>query len=214
MSTVVAGFIGVLLGASIGILKDLIAYWAGRRRRGRYAAVRIICVLDQYVEKCVEVVGDDGTAQGRPAGLTQHGEEYLEAQVTSPSPPIFPADIDWTSLNPDLMYRILALPNLALETDRFIFAASEHSFPPDFGEFFEARWEGYADLGVEALSIAEALRREFKLSKASIAIGNPDWDSGKFLRDKKADVLRRREAERAASAGMFESITAQNAIEK
>lgn len=214
MNTALVGFIGVLVGASIGILKDLIAYWFGRRRRGRYAAVRIICVLDQYVEKCVEVVGDDGTAQGRPAGRHPSGEEYLEAQVASPEPPAFPADIDWISLSPDLMYRVLALPNLAVETERFISGASEHSFPPDYDEFFEARWEGYADLGVEALSIAEALRGEFKLPKSSIAIGNPDWDSGNFLRDKKAEVLRRREAERVASAGMFESIAAQNEIEK
>ena len=195
MSNAFAGFIGVLLGASIGILKDLFAYWAGRRRRGRYAAVRIICVLDQYVEKCVQVVSDDGTTQGQPGGRYSSGEEYLEAQVRSPEPPTFPADIDWTSLSPNLMYRVLELPNRAAETERFILGATEHSFPPDFDDFFEARWEGYADLGLEALGIAEELRRQFKLPKSLIAIGNPDWNSTKFLQGKKAEVERLRKIE-------------------
>jgi hypothetical protein len=52
-------------------------------------------------------------------------------------------------------------------------------------EGFEARLEGYADLGLEALSIADALRGTFKLPKLTIAIGNADWDSEQFLRDKK-----------------------------
>ena len=199
MNEAVIGFVGVVIGVIATIGKDIVSYWIGRRNAGRYAAVRIVCILDQYVEKCVEVVADDGTSQGSPAGRTESGEEYYSAQVDSPEPPIFPDDIDWTSIGPDLMYRILALPNLALGTERFIRAASEHSFPPDFAEFFQSRWEGYADLGLEALEIIAALRRTFRLPKPSIAIGNPDWDSARFLRQKKNEVLSLRESERAAN---------------
>ncbi len=207
MNDAVIGFVGVLVGVVATIGKDLVAYWIGRRNSGRYAAVRIVCILDQYVEKCVEVVGDDGTTEGRPAGRTDSGEEYYSPQVDSPEPPAFPDNIDWTSISPDLMYRILSLPNIALGTERFVIAASEHSYPPDYEELFQARWEGYADLGLEALALVDALRRKFSLRKNSIAIGNLDWDSGKFLRQKKEEVLRLKAAERAASRAFLEEIT-------
>ncbi|KHS45834.1 hypothetical protein [Novosphingobium subterraneum] len=206
MNDAVIGFVGVLVGVVATIGKDFVAYWIGRRNSGRYAAVRIVCILDQFAEKCVDVAGDDGTAEGRPAGRTASGEEYYEAQVDPPEPPVFPDDIDWTSISPDLMYRILALPNMALGTERFILAVSEHSFPPGYDELFQARWEGYADLGLEALSIVDALRRKFNLPQSSIAIGNPDWDSTKFLRQKKGEVLHLRAAERASNRALLEEL--------
>ncbi|MCX9145913.1 hypothetical protein [Erythrobacter sp. WG] len=203
MSDAIIGFAGVLIGVIATIGKDAVSHWIGKRNSGRYAAVRIVCILDQYVEKCVEVVADDGTAEGRPAGRTESGEEYYCAQVDSPEPPTFPDDVEWTSISPELMYRILALPNLALGTERFVKAESEHSFPPDHSEFFQARWEGYADLGLEALEIIAALRRKFGLPKPSIAMGNLDWDAARFLRQKKDEVQRLREAERTANSAFL-----------
>lgn len=207
MNDAVIGFIGVLVGVVATVGKDVVSYWTGRRNAGRYAAVRIVCLLDRYVEKCVEVVGDDGTAEGRPAGRTLGGEEYYDPQVATPEPPVFPDDIDWTSISADLMYRVLALPNLALGTERFIIAASEYSFPPDYAPVFQARWEGYADLGVEALSIVAALRRQFKLPEPSINIGDPEWDSGRFFREKKVELEKVREAERASSKVMWDELS-------
>jgi len=202
----IIGFVGVLVGVIATVGKDLVSYWTVKRKAGRFAAVRLVCVLDQYVEKCVEVVGDDGTAYGQPAGRTEGGEEYYAAQVRLPDPPAFPDDIDWTSINPELMYRALALPNLASVTDRFIGAVSEHSFPPDYSEMFQARWEGYADLGLEAASITAALRSRFDLPKSSIEIGNPDWDSVGFLQKTKNDAVRARKAQRAMNAKMWEEL--------
>lgn len=210
MNDAIIGFVGVVIGVVATIGKDVVSYWIGRRNAGRYAAVRIVCVLDQYVEKCVAVVGDDGTMEGRPAGLTHSGEEYYDPQVASPEPPDFPDDIDWISIDPDLMYRVLALPNLTLGTERFVVAAAEHSFPPDYAEVFQARWEGYADLGLEALSITTALRRKFNLPEPSIEIGDPEWDSASFFREKKEEVLRLREAERASNAEMWTRLTKQS----
>ena len=203
MSDAVSGFIGVLLGSGISIAKDVVAYWTGRKRRGRFAAVRIVCVLDQYVEKCVEVVGDDGTSYGAPAGRTVSGEDYYDPQADCPAPPSFPDDIDWTSIKPNLMYRILSLPNQAHETDRYISAQAEHACPPEYEEVFVARWEGYADLGLEALSIGDALRSAFNLPKISIAVGNADWDSGQYLRDKKCEMQKRKGNNQAVRAAMI-----------
>lgn len=213
MNEAIIGFVGVLIGVIATVGKDLVSYWTGKRKAGRYAAVRLVCVLDQYVEKCVEVAGDDGTAYGRPAGRTYDGEEYNCAQVDLPDPPAFPDDIDWTSLDPDLMYRVLALPNLALGTERFICSEAEHSTPPDYSEEFWARWEGYADLGLEAASIASTLRSQFTLPESSIEIGNLDWDSTVFLQETKDNTVRAREAQRALSAKMWDEMERETPIE-
>ena len=115
MSEAIIGLIGVVLGGVLTSFKDLVAHFFTRRGNGRYAAVRIIAVLDEYAQKCVSVVADDGTCEGRPAGRTDQGEEYYDPQVASPEPPAFPNDIDWRSISFKLMHRILALPNRSEE---------------------------------------------------------------------------------------------------
>ncbi len=206
MNEGIIGLIGVVVGGIILIAKDIVAHWWRRRSRARYAAVRIVCVLTDFIDKCVEVVGDDGTAEGGPAGRTADGQEYHVAQVRCPEPPIFPEDIDWTSINVETMYRLLALPNKVVETDRYILARSEHSFPPDYDEVFEARWEGYANLGIEALDLSDGVRAEFKLPKTSIEMGNADWDPRAFFRDKLSAVQSRKEQDRAINAAMLAEI--------
>lgn len=213
MSDAIIGLAGVIVGVLAALGKDAVAYWTGRRKAGRYAAVRIICVLDEYVEKCVDVVHDDGTSEGRPAGRADSGEEYYSAQVDLPNPPVFADDIDWTSISPELMYRVLALPNLAVRTERFISDVNEYAHPPDYGEFFHARWQGYADLGLEALSIATALRRQFNLPLTSMEVGNHNWDAARIFQRKKAEIDILLERERASNAEMWEQISQQSEME-
>jgi len=59
VNDVASALIGVVVGGGITVAKDWVAHLTGRQRRGRFAAVRIVCVLDQYIEKCSEVVLDD-----------------------------------------------------------------------------------------------------------------------------------------------------------
>src|SRR3546814_4946240 len=83
MSAAIIGLVGVVIGSTLTWIKDLAAHFFKRRSNGRYAAVRIIAVLDEYAQKCVSVVGDDGTCEGRPAGRTEQGEEYRSEEHTS-----------------------------------------------------------------------------------------------------------------------------------
>lgn len=203
MSAAIIGLIGVILGSVLTSFKDLVAHFFTRRGNGRYAAVRLIAVLDEYGQKCVSVVADDGTCEGRPAGRTSQGEEYYDPQVASPEPPAFPDDIDWRSISFKLMYRILSLPNTARETDRHISASAEHSSPPDYGEFFDARQEGYAHLGLETVALVSELRREFRLPEAPPKFWDWGWDSKEFLQSKVNELQRRQQIDRAASAAMI-----------
>jgi hypothetical protein len=206
MSAAIIGLVGVVIGSTLTWIKDLAAHFFKRRSNGRYAAVRIIAVLDEYAQKCVSVVGDDGTCEGRPAGRTEQGEEYYDPQVTSPEPPTFSDDVDWQSISFKLMCRVLSLPNTARETDHYISASSENSFPPDYDELFSARQEGYAHLGLEAVNLVRELRKEFGLPDAPAKFWDWGWDTEKFFRDKLQEFQNRRQASAAANAVMIDEL--------
>lgn len=207
------GLIGVILGSVITISKDSWALWRERRRDGSYSAIRLICILEEYANKCIDVAGDDGTAYGRPAGRWENGEEVHEAQVATPHPPDYPSDVSWRSLDESLMHRILALPNKARSTDRYIAGRAEHAHPPDYSEVFEPRQEGYARLGLDTLDIVAELRRRYGVViESRTDLGN-DWDpkahlEGHIERFEKRDAERqeRRNARQAKAAAAKEAI--------
>jgi hypothetical protein len=113
MIEAVIGLVGVVIGSAITISKDVWVSRLERRKDGSYSAIRLICILEEYADKCIDIVGDDGTAYGQPAGRTNDGEEYYMATETTPEPPVFPDDIAWRSIGEALMHRALALPNMA-----------------------------------------------------------------------------------------------------
>ncbi|MEM7058972.1 MAG: hypothetical protein AAF557_15395 [Pseudomonadota bacterium] len=212
----IIGLIGVAVGGIIVSLKEGLARRSERRRDGSYSAIRLISVLEEYAHKCIDVAGDDGHAYGQPAGRTEEGEQYCEAQVTKPDPLVFPDDIAWRSLDETLMHRILALPNKARSTDRYISASGEHAFPPDYTEFFEPRQKGYAQLGLEALDIIERLRAQHRISVRSRTDLSTDWEPNEFLRNRLArlDERDRERAKRLASMeSPFPAIAESNDVE-
>jgi hypothetical protein len=205
MSTAIIGLVGVIVGSILASFKDLVAHFFKRRSNGRYAAVRIIVALDEYTQKCVSVVADDGTCEGRPAGTTEEGEEYYDPQVVCPEPPIFPDDVDWRSISFKLMYRILSLPITARDTNRYIGACAEHPSRPDYYELFAARQKGYTRLGLEAANLVTELRKEFGLPQESVDFWN--WDSVKFFQDKLNEFKTRHQNNTIANAMMIDEST-------
>lgn len=184
MNEALIGFAGVLVGSFITVFKDMWSSYRERRREGSYSAIRLISILEAYADRCVDVVQDDGTVYGRPAGRTQDGEEYLEAQEATPDPLDYPDDIGWRSLDESLVHRIVALPNRARRTNRYIGLSTEFASPPYYEDYFDARQEGYARLGVEALHIASELRRQFGISANSGIDMTSAWDPMSFLEGK------------------------------
>lgn len=195
----IIGLAGALVG---GLISSLIPWWkesSDRRREqernGRYSAIRLVAILEVYAEQCADVVSDDGTYGGRPAGMTEQGEEYCEPQVATPALPSFPDDVDWRSIDAkssELMYGILTLPNLAREANRHVAAETEHSFPPDYGEFFSARRKGYAYLGAQALSLAKTLRKSFALPETPQRPWDWGWDAEQFFQATLNEANKRR----------------------
>ncbi len=205
MIEAIFGLIGVIVGSVLTIAKDSFAAWRRRRQEGSYSAIRLICILHEYADHCIDVVQDDGTSHGMPAGVTTGGESYYAAQVRQPAPPQYPDDIEWRSLPEALMHQVLGLPNKARTTDRYINGQSEYvATPPDYSEFFDARQEGYAKLGFDALSLAERLAETYRIEATHKADLGFDWDAKAFLLDtiKRFEKIRKeREATRVDYVG-------------
>lgn len=187
------GFIGVVLGLSVSWIKDWFQHRRLRTEQGTYLAVRVICILDEYTDSCIKVVQDDGTVMGQAAERDEEGFGHYIPQVQLPAAPNFPDDLDWKSIDSNLMYQILAFPNAVRSTnDSIRFVANEVASPPDYDELFEARWEGYANLGLEAIELVELLRGRYGLPKKISNKWNPDWNPKKCLEQKKCDIGDRR----------------------
>jgi hypothetical protein len=72
--SVLSGVLGVVVGVVMPISRE----WLARSRDARYLAIRIVCILDRYVEDCASTAIDSGQEN-------EKGESV--AQVSAPPPP-------------------------------------------------------------------------------------------------------------------------------
>lgn len=179
-----------LTGAAIGLtgiwLREV---WTARRARAssaNYLAIRVVCILDQYIRNCATVVGDDGTDMGQ-----RDQEGCLQVQVPLPDPPSFPTDIDWKSIDSILAYRLLSLPNDIRSADDLIEGANNIALPPDFDELFEEREKQYSALGLKVNKLAEELRARYQVpSRQELKVW--EWNPIETLTEAARAVERKR----------------------
>jgi len=155
MEALFGGLVGAIIGSAF-------PWWMnkqGTQSKARYLAIRVVCLLDKYVEDCVAVVKDDGLSDGQ---RTKDGR--LEPQVSRPGVPAFPDDIDWKSIKHDLMYEILSFPSDVEAANRVIRDTWYYdASPPDYEKGFEERAFQYAQLGLKAYELAKKLRDQYKI---------------------------------------------------
>lgn len=100
MMEAVFGLVGVLIGSGITWSQ---AYWFQRQEKqkaAQYLAIRVICVLDKFLVDCIEVVKDKGL-------YTLDGGKIEKVPLPELA---FPKDIDWKSIDAELMYKLLSFP--------------------------------------------------------------------------------------------------------
>jgi hypothetical protein len=172
----IIGLIGVIVGAILTTTKDWWFHKLKKKEEQTYLAIQISCLLERFVSGCLEVVHDDGLCHGQ---RDDHG--YLSPQVRTPYFEPLKTDVNWKSLPANMMYKILRLPSQVDDANAYISVASEFAAdPPDFEEFFEARIEKYAELGLLAIEIIEDLRTLAKLPSVPL-VGN--WLPGERLQE-------------------------------
>jgi hypothetical protein len=197
MSGAVFGLIGVIIGSLLNWFREMLTDLRTRSRHARYLAIRVVCVLDKYVENCAEVVNDDGLDHGQ-----RDEQGYLQVQVETPDVPAFPSDLDWKSIDHSLMYRIFSMPNEAEAADSKIsFVWDYIARPPDFEEYFEERQDQYARLGLAASAITQELRRKYGIPSRDFGDWNPIERLTKAKQQVEEDRLKR--AERSAASPLL-----------
>lgn len=161
----IIGLFGAFLGAiTTGVVSFFTIFFFRRRdRKGKalYLAVRIVNQLDKYAFDCLNVVKDEGL---------RNAKDIRQPEEKTPPPPIYPNDIDWTSIDCKLMECIVSLTNKAEEADISISHTIEFEVagPPDYEEFFEERQLQYALLGLKTREIIEKLRNKYSVSSRNV----------------------------------------------
>ena len=176
----ISGFTGVVVGTVLPWFRDA----RNNKRQARYLAIRIVCVLDEFLDQCINVVGDDGLSNGQ-----RSADGYLEAQVSQPNGLPLPSDVDWRSIDHGLMYKILALPSRIERENSVISFSAEHSFPPDYEEVFEERQYRYACLGLDVAALTQSLRSTYGIPVQEFG----EWDPVGYLTNEKVNIEKRRE---------------------
>jgi hypothetical protein len=146
-------------------------------RDARYLAIRVVCLLDPFIYTCCSVAIDDG----------EPGADG-EFRPTTEAPTInLPTGVEWRSLDPELMYRILSLPNEIDTANHSISGAMEHAATaPEYSDYFLRRRQCYARLGLCAISLANDLRGQFNIP----AREDRDEDPEAHLNDALSKALR------------------------
>lgn len=167
MTGAIFGLVGVLIGSFLTWFREGWAYQRSRRSNARYLAIRAVRVLDSYIDDCARIVLNSRLREG------QRDEEGFPApQVSLPSPPVFAEDLDWKSIDHDLMYRLLSFPRRAEKVNRVVTITWNCSSPPGFEEGFEEQQSRFAELGLEAFAISEDLKGKYVIPDRE----REEWD--------------------------------------
>ncbi|UKE78245.1 hypothetical protein [Xanthomonas graminis] len=179
---------GVIVGWLLAQLGDI---WKRRRERkadSAYLGATVLIQLERLIHGCASVAGDNGMAYGRPAGRTEDGEEYYLEQTQAPELTWEGLNVEWKSIDPNLMYTILSIPLELDEAKDYIQGVSEYD-DPSYGTYIDERQLRFAELGVMVADLAEKLR---------LATGVPrrpakEWNPDSYLRERLKELSQRQE---------------------
>ncbi|MBE3654829.1 hypothetical protein [Vibrio navarrensis] len=156
MIEAVIGLVGVIVGALVTGLKDWITSYLSKKARKKYLATRVVSMLEIFVDNCALVLSDDGTVCGQP-----DKDGYYYPQVKTPTFEPLLLDVDWLSIDANLMHKILYLPNEVYMADSKIQSIWDYNpNHPEHPEIFEERYYQYSRLAIKANEIISELCKE------------------------------------------------------
>lgn len=195
-----AGLGGVGLGGWLTSRREERLEHNRLQREAYYLAALVAAHLDRFANGCLPVAYDDGTQEGLPAG---GNGEYHRSTVSPPEFEPLELDVDWKVLPPTLMAEILQLPFRVEQLEHNLTGIWEFDDGPEYVEFFWARQERYAELGIEVSELAQRLRM---FAGLPMPPGTPDEYTLNQVLQEKRDKIRaerqRHEARLAAHANV------------
>lgn len=173
MTEAIFGLIGVLIGSAISWVQT---YWFNnheKEKSAKYLAIRVVCILDKYMEDCAGVIRDRGVPH-----ILRVKEQLSGPQPTAQAPntPVFPDDIDWKSIDHDLMYKILSFPADIEAGNNIAQHAYELAKAPNYEDFFDERAFWHAKFGLIACSLIEELCKKYAIPMKTYNSWDPKAD--------------------------------------
>lgn len=122
--------IGVSAGWGLSVFTPAVTHWLARKRRRRALALLVCPILEQFMLGCQAAIDDEG----------ERRKGNLHPSVPMTTGPEFPAEVDWTSIDPQLANRILWLRSAATRADQELrYLAEEFHDPPENEPWFSHR---------------------------------------------------------------------------
>ena len=154
MSQLISGLIGVVVGALLSAFIQTVTHHHAKRQRRQHLILLVCSILDEFCSDCQDAIEEEG-------------DEYTPSRggfvVPLPTGPAFPAEVDWTTMEQDLVRRILSLrPAVRRVDERLRQNWDDWSDPPDYKEVFAFRSERCGELRQEALELSASLRKKAK----------------------------------------------------
>ena len=171
MAEAIFGFIGVIIGSVLPWIQACLKRKRDEAKEARYLAIRCVCVLDKFVEDCMDVIKDDGLSCGE-----RNIEGCLEPQVIAPGPPKFPNDVDWRSVDQEIMYKLISFPSEVEAGDRMIAHTKDFAYPPNFEDWFLERKYYYCTFGIHAYNLSNELTNKYGIKKKVYNNWEPESD--------------------------------------
>jgi len=155
---ILIALVSLLLGWILAILKDLFNNHLSKRERARYLALRVVYVLEMFIDDCLRVAKDDGLLNGPDwQGCLNFQTSYAKIDFQS-------LDVDWKSLSFDLTYEIINFPSKVEAAIDIIENAAEFGDgPPHYEEETEERRLQHARLGLLADELSTRLRAKYNI---------------------------------------------------
>ena len=153
MSQLISGLVGVGVGALLSAFIQMVTHRYSRRQRRQHLILLVCSILDDFCSDCREAINDDGDER---TGVRRFW-------VPMPTAPVFPSEIDWTTIDQDLVRRILWLrPAVPKAEKRLEFIGNEWADPPEYEAAFAFRRERCSEFLQKASDLSAELRRKAK----------------------------------------------------
>lgn len=163
---------GVFIGAALTCIWDILKSFLNKGKEAHYLAVRLVPVLEQFLDGCYDVASDDGTYHGQPAG----NDGTYSPQVKIPEL-ILPDDVEWKSIDKDLVEEIMKLPVKLYSINKSLSIDAEFA-EPDYSDYMSSRQLQFSKFSLELDCIISRLKKKILKQKPTVYSGywNPrEW---------------------------------------
>lgn len=153
MSDVWIVLVSVGVGWLLSVSGQVVAHRVARRQRRRDLMLRVCAALEEFIYDCQDAIDDEGDWS---TGVRDFG-------VPLPTGPVFPKDVDWTTIDQRLAYEVLALQSAPRRFEqRLAHIFNEVAHPPEREEAFEFRRQKCEEMLSGASYLSDALQRRWR----------------------------------------------------